>query len=459
VGGGEGDREGEKKGRLQKTICAAIYETVRASLLRKVCEANALLQTTMRANTGGAICNAWIRLFDPAEFTAEGAFLRSYGWFSEGFSAEEFRAALQIRLCLSDPFLNEALRRFPVVMCHCRRVLTKDGCHHFLSCGKGGLSERHDAIVQIIIKALREAGIMVRGDKQSPGIGPKLKRADFEVVLGGLTIAYDVRVVSPHSGCYAKPTVFRVHAVSFGEESQQVNDFLPHRDDGAAAHVARVGKIREFVPAWTPTEGAFVPPEGKKEPVPEERRLTKHVEIDDPARGRIDLIPLVFEVGGRVAPEVEVLIKDIVEATVEADQGVGPTAYSRVHQSITSAMSNKLMRGAARNIIRMRGAISMGGGEKPYIRTPDVELEGSLRMTPTNWVPRTYPLFSSSSSIIQTAHQAPSRPPIAPMVRGHVKVHMPLLTEDPPVTTPISSLSSLSLSSPSLSTSSLSRLT
>jgi hypothetical protein len=457
IGGTQVDEGTEVKGRRQKALSSAIYKSIHGSLLALVNSNNAPLQTTMRSNTGGAICNAWVTEFDPAEFTSEGSFLKSYGWFSQGFSAEEFRASVQIRLGLSDPFINEAVRRFPVVMCHCKRVLTKDGWHHLLSCGKAGLSERHDAIVQLLIKAIRETGILVRGDKQSPGIGPKLKRADFEIVMGGITIAFDVRVVSSHSGCYAKHVVERVHVVSFGEDGQRFRDFITARDDGAAAHVGRYTKIREFVPTWTPSEGSFVPPDRKKEAIPDERRLLKHIEIDDPARGQINFIPLVFEVGGRVTPEVEVLIKDIVEATVESDQGVGPTAHAGVHRSITTALSNKLMRGAARNIIRMRGAIAMGGGEKPYVRVPDPGVGGSLSATPTNWIPRSYPLFSSSATVTQAAHPAPSRPSIVPTKRGHMKVHLPAApaAEDTgPTVTPISSLLSLSSSSTSISTSS-----
>jgi hypothetical protein len=323
-------------------------------------------------------------------------------------------------------------------------------------------------IVNFFLKTARDIGLMVRGDKQSPGIGPKLKQADFEFTFSGLTVAFDVKVVSPLSECYdTKNLVSRVHPVSFGDDDEWFWDFSPPRDDGAASHTARFVKIRNYVPDWTPSEGAYEPMDKKKETVPEERRLLKNVKIEDPARGQIALIPLVFEIGGRVAPEVEVLIKDLVETTVESDQRGGPTAYSRVHQAITTSLSNKLMRAAARNILRNRDALSYGGGERLCIRRPDVGLDEPILNTPTNWIPFGAPLFSSSATIIQTARPAPPPAKVTTFKRGQMKVHMQTVPElgaqgtlvpsvtsvqnDPGVAGPLTSFQSSSSTSSSFS--------
>jgi hypothetical protein len=448
------EKDEEPRGRRQKTLSMAVNKETRQKLLDHVDSASAHLQASIRANSGGALSNAWVKRFDRSEYTVERAFLQRYGWASEGFSAEEFRAAMQIRLCLSDPLLNAALEKFSLAMCKCKRTLATDGWYHFLSCGFCGYTERHDALVKVFVKLARAAGLMVRGDKQSPGFGPNMKMADFEMSLGEKTLAYDVRVISVLSECYSSHIVSRLYACTFGSDESKHWDFIAARDDGAAAHMARVIKVRDFVPNWTPTEASFAPLDTKKEPIPEERRLLKHISVQDPARGNVELIPLVFEVGGRVAPEVEVLIKDLVSATVEAERREGPLAFAQAHQEITTSLSNKLMRGAARNIIRMRNLLAFGH-EKAHTRVPDRRPDDPLSCVPTNWIPQASPLFASSLSVIQQAGPAPLPPIITPMRRGAMKIHVPNTTVTPGLSPSphLPNLLSLTPTSSSLSTS------
>jgi hypothetical protein len=410
---------------LQKSLTTAIYKTVRNGLLSEINPANAQMQTTMLANTGGALSNGWITEFDHDHATVENAFLKRRGVTVTDFSADEWRAAAQIRLCLSDPFLNACLEKFSLVMCHCTRRLSADGWYHFLSCEKCGYNERHDALVRAIVKFARAAGMLVRGDKQSPPIGSEMKKADFEICIGSKTLAYDVRVVSALSECYQKYVVARVHPVSFGDSEQQFWNFMTSRDYGAASHMARYGKIREFVPAWKPTEPAYEPLEKNQEPIPEERRLLKHIVIQDLSRGQVDLIPLVFQVGGAAAPEVAALVKDLVEASVEASPLDGPLVHATFHNDLTSSLSNKLMRAAARNILRMRQVLSCGE-EKHFVRVPDRVLDAPLAVLPTNWIPFASPLFQSSESVLQMVTSPPEPRTIVPSKRGHMKVHMPV---------------------------------
>jgi hypothetical protein len=296
---------------------------------------------------------------------------------------------------------------------------------------------------------------MVRGDKQSPGFGLNMKMADFEMSLGEKTLAYDVRVISVLSECYSSHIVSRLYAATFGSDESKHWDFLAARDDGAAAHMARVTKVRDFVPNWTPTEAVFAPLDAKKEPIPEERRLLKHISVQDPTRGIVELIPLVFEVGGRVAPEVEVLIKDLVSATVEAERREGPLAFAQAHQEVTTSLSNKLMRGAARNIIRMRNLLAFGH-MKAHTRVPDRKPDDPLSRVPTNWIPQAAPLFASSQSVLQQAGPAPVPPTITPWGRGAMKVHVPnsTVTLGGNSTPNLSNPSPLTSTSSSLSTSS-----
>jgi hypothetical protein len=428
----EGGREGDdiNRARLQKSLTSAIYKTIWNGLLSEINPANAQMQATMLANTGGAICNGWVTNFDADGASVENAFLKRRGATVAGFSADEWRAAAQIRLCLSDPFLNACLEKFSLVMCHCTRRLSANGWYHFLSCEKCGYNERHDALVRAIIKFARAAGMLVRGDKQSPPLGPEMKKADFEICIGPKTLVYDVRVVSALSECYSKSLLARVHPVSFGDSDQQFWDFMVARDYGAALHMARYGKIREYAPGWKPTELAYEPLEKNQDPIPEERRLLKHVVISDLSRGPVDLIPLVFQIGGSAAPEVGALVKDLVEAAVEASPLQGPFVYAAFHNELTSSMSNKLMRAAARNILRMRQVLSCGE-EKHLVRVPDRAVDAPLAVLPTNWIPFASPLFQASESVLQLVTPPPELRTIPPSRRGRVKVHM-VARVDPP---------------------------
>jgi hypothetical protein len=416
-------------GRLQKSLTAAIYKSIRDGLLENIDSQNAQMLTTMMANTGGAICNAWIKRFDHSDFMVENAFLSRRGETTMGFSADEFRAAVQIRLALTDPFINAAIQKFDVVMCTCHRKLTTGGWYHLLSCESCNYNERHDGLVRILVKFARAAGLLVRGDKQSPPLGPNLKKADFEICFGPRTFAYDVRVISALSECYRRSTVKRVHPVSFGDGEQLFWDFCTARDQGAAGHMARIEKIREYLRNWVPTEQAYEPLDKKKDPIPEERRLLNHVVIEDPSRGNVDLIPLVVQVGGAVTPEVDALIKDLVEAAAEAAPQGGALVHAAIHNELTSDISNKLMRAAARNIIRMRGLLAMGD-ERQCIRAKDRDPQAPLAVLPSNWIPVTTPLFKAAVSVTQQATPAPSLRPILPSKRRYMKVHVPV-PQDP----------------------------
>jgi hypothetical protein len=298
-----------------------------------------------------------------------------------------------------------------------------DRWFHMLSCSKCGFNERHDEIVRILVRTARNTGMSTRGDRQSPGLGLKGKQADLEISFSGGTEAYDVKVISSLSDKYYDNPLRRCHPISFGEGGTLHYDFDAAREDGAALHIAKVEKVREYVPGWKPAETHFQPLDENKKPDPEERRRIKPVVISDPLRGSVDMIPLVFEVGGAMGPETEGFLRNLCEATVEANSRGGVALYRQFHRTLCSSISNKMMRAAARNIIRMRAYLVMGN-PKLHISKPDCPLDAPLHVRPTNWVSSGVPFFTSSTTILSEARNPPVRRSVPPFRRGPVKVHI-----------------------------------
>jgi hypothetical protein len=188
------------KRRLQKEFTRSIYTETRWDLLSPVTQERRDLQIAMRAKGDGS--NTWLTSFGQVSYLA---FARGRRGSLSAFAPDEYRASLQISLHLSDPIVNAACKRYSKVMCVCGRKIDPKGWIHFLSCKWGGFSERHDEIVKILVEAAREAGLLVRGDKQSAPIGEKCKQSDLEIVVSGATKAFDVRVICAHSAMYEAP--------------------------------------------------------------------------------------------------------------------------------------------------------------------------------------------------------------------------------------------------------------
>jgi hypothetical protein len=449
----EGQGEEVRLSKIQTSITMRVHKRRLKYLLEEVSVESQGLQIALRASQGGKISNGWIHDFDYSDLgisSSEHVFSGGGRITNTGMSAEEYRVAIQIRLDLSDAMLNALCERFRWVICTCGRKLTTGGYHHLLSCPSSGFSERHDGIVRILVRAARQAGLMTRGDKQSPPIGPFKKLSDMEITCAGETRAYDIKVVSGHSEKYDLHLLRRCYPISVETEERQWN-FMAARDDQAVCHIARVEKIREYTsPNWNPVESTYVPMD--KEILPEERRPIRPTILSDPSRAGLSLTPIVIQVGGTVAPETDRTIRSICRAWAEYKGGGKAQFYESALNKMRVCISNTLMRTAARNIIRMRALIKVAK-HRQFLWKPDAE-GTALSDTPSGWIPADSPIMPSSLSLFQKAKQAPKLRCFQKFKIKNVRVHYtplapPGLNHSP--NSPISSSSSSSSSSHLLS--------
>jgi hypothetical protein len=202
-----------------------------------------------------------------------------------------------------------AMDNFKTVACGCGKVLGPWNCWHLLVCPSVNKTERHNALSEILAGMAKSAKIYTTGDKKMPacGEGGRLKYTDIETTHKGKKIIFDVRVVNPYADTFRLGTsrVKRLHPVRFGENKREYYDINVARDEGAAAHVGRIQKIKEYVPTYKVKESIYEFPDVEKEVPPEEKRSLKKVIVHDIVWGDLPLVPLVFETGGVVAPEVQ----------------------------------------------------------------------------------------------------------------------------------------------------------
>jgi hypothetical protein len=414
---------GLNKAFLQRSLSRRVYQQDRQDLLSPVTPESYALQATIRSSIGGVVSNGWASAFDLSEFTpTTSAFSRGRRIISHsGFSAEEFRVAIQVRLHLTDPVLNEAALRFETVVCACGRVLSPSEWYHFLSCRCGGFSDRHDSIVRLLVIAARRS-MPVRGDKQSAafGVGGKSKQADMELSCNGVREAFDVRCISALSEKYRRHKIRRLYPISLGECDDLFHDFNPARDDLAATHISRFEKIAEYSTAHgVPTEASYMSLDLKKPLKPEERRHLKIIEIEDPPRQPVSFTPLLFQIGGAMTPESRTCLRDLAQAAAESLPGEDGV-YKRFLTSLSISLSHRMMRAVARMVIRLRGAM-LFGKRTHYSPPPDATGLNTL----SSWTSRDVPFYEASRSLLCDA-KAPAQPArFAPIKLGKVKVHRP----------------------------------
>jgi hypothetical protein len=130
----------------------------------------------------------------------------------------------------------------------------------------------------------------------------------LEIVCGGETWGFDVRVISGHSEVYQNNGLRRLDPILFGKNPTQRFDFNPARDDKAALQIARFTKMGEYAKNLkVPCEARYMKMDAK-EVLPEERRQLKQVKFIDPLRNKILFTPLLFQVGGAMTPESSAFI-------------------------------------------------------------------------------------------------------------------------------------------------------
>jgi hypothetical protein len=417
----EEPEEGLNRAFLQRSLSRRVYQQDRQDLLSPITPESYALQATIRSGIGGVVSNGWASAFDLSEFTpTTSAFSRGRRVISHsGFSAEEFRAAIQVRLHLSDPVLNEASLRFDTVVCACGRILSPSEWYHFLSCRCGGFSDRHDSIVRLLVIAARRS-MPVRGDKQSAafGVGGKSKQADMELSCNGVREAFDVRCISALSEKYRRHRARRLCPISMGESDDLLYDFNPARDDLAAAHISRFEKIAEYSSAHgVPTEASFMSQDAKKPLEPEERRQLKTIEIEDPPRQPVSFTPLLFQIGGAMSPESRTCLRDLAQAAAESSPGEDGV-YKRFLTSLSISLSHRMMRAVARMVIRLRGAMLFG--RRTQYSPP---LDATGLNTPSSWTSRDVPFFEAPRSLLCDAKAPPQPVRFAPIRLGKVRVH------------------------------------
>jgi hypothetical protein len=169
---GEDQEEGEESvvaKKVQRALTKGIFKELKHGLLSPVTKEHYNLQVTIRSCKEGTVSNSWMTRFGHADRFGGIAFSWGKRFTRAAFAAEEFRAVLQLWLHLSDPFLNEACRRFNLVKCACGRRMRENGWVHFLSCKFGGFGERHDEVVRLLVFFAREAGLLTRDTQTFPG--------------------------------------------------------------------------------------------------------------------------------------------------------------------------------------------------------------------------------------------------------------------------------------------------
>jgi hypothetical protein len=404
------------KGRhqLQKKLASARISDLRQYLLSPITPETRDSQVTLRANTGGVTCNAWLQTFDHNAHRGR----RSTGG-SAVFSSEEFRAALQIRLHLTDPWLNAVCKRFGKVMCVCGREMGPRDWAHLLSCPWGGFSEKHDGVVKILVRFSRGSGFATRGDKQSPPIGAKGKQADFELSCNGVTEAFDVRIISALSEVYDGNTLKRLYPISMGDEGKKYHNFNPARDDWAAMHISRLAKIKEYIGPYTISEVGYQWMDSNKAELPEERRQLKNTEIFDPVRQhKILFTPLLFQIGGTMAPDSAAFLRDVAQAAADYNP-LDSKIYGRTLKQLSVGISNSLMRNSARQLIRCRNQLCFG---KPNFPT-SLPLQPGTGGEPIGWMPPNTPFYPTSDTFLGKLRSHAGKAPFDPIKVGPVKVH------------------------------------
>jgi hypothetical protein len=412
-----GEAKESVKGRrqLQKKMTNARVSGLRQFLLSPVTPESRGSQVTIRSNTGGVTANAWLHTFD---HNAQRGRRNTGG--NAVFSPEEFRVALQIRLHLTDPWLNAVCERFGKVMCVCGRELGPADWPHFLSCPWGGFSEKHDGLVKILVRFARGSGFSTRGDKQSPPIGAKGKQADFELSCNGLTEAFDVRVISALSEVYNGNSLKRLYPISFGDNGAHCYNFNPAREDGAAMHVSRLAKIKEYIGPFSISEAGYQWMDSNKPELPEERRQLKNVEIFDPVRQqKILFTPLLFQIGGSMAPDTAAFVRDIAQAAADYNP-LDSKMYGRTLSQLSVGISNSLMRNSARQLIRCRNQLCFG---KPTRPSSVPLLPDTLSGVAKGWMPPNTPFYPTSDTFLGKARRHPPKAPFEPIKVGPMKVH------------------------------------
>jgi hypothetical protein len=176
--------------------------------------------------------------------------------------------------------------------------------------------------------------------------------------------------------------------------------------------------------------------------LPEERRQLKNTEIFDPVRQhKISFTPLVFQIGGTMAPDSAAFLRDVAQAAADYNP-LDSKIYGRTLKQLSVGISNSLMRNSARQLIRCRNQLCFG---KPTFPT-SLPLQPGAGNATNGWVPPNTPFYPTSDTFLGKLRSHPTKAPFEPIKVGPVKVHYKRegrmsLVENPPPSPPPDPLS------------------